>query len=138
MVDMVASNLKLEQRARNILRRLSGKCKGLSDTDLDSLLVKCNGSVKLAILVAETGGSVESCRENLTSAGGVLAKALTEASQPAETALPENRHFVLCIDGGGTKCAAVVGDKDGVVSHGFAGPCNMYGLHRSFISTIIN
>ncbi|KAJ5809673.1 uncharacterized protein N7503_001891 [Penicillium pulvis] len=125
MVDMVASNLKLEQRARNILRRLSVKCNNLSDADLDSLLAKCNGSVKLAILVAETCGSVESCRETLTSAGGVLAKALTEASQPADKCLPENRQFVLCIDGGGTKCAAVVGDKDGVVSHGFAGPCNI-------------
>ncbi|KAJ5532993.1 hypothetical protein N7494_009545 [Penicillium frequentans] len=137
MVDMVASNLKLEQRARNILRRLSGQCNGLSDTDLDSLLAKCNGSVKLAILVAETGGSVESCRETLSSTGGVLSKALTKASQPAETSLPENRHFVLCIDGGGTKCAAVVGDKDGVVSHGFAGPCNITD-NVSDVEVVIN
>ncbi|KAJ5630897.1 uncharacterized protein N7484_010997 [Penicillium longicatenatum] len=125
MVDMVASNLKLEQRARNILRRLSGKCQGFSDSELDSLLARCNRSVKLAILVAETSGSVESCREALASAGGVLAKALTETRQPAQKSLPESRRFVLCIDGGGTKCAAVVANKDGVISHGFAGPCNI-------------
>lgn len=130
MVDMVASNLKLEQRARNILRRLSGNCNGSSDSELDSLLGKCDGSVKLAILVAETSESVESCREALASAGGVLAKALSEPSRPAQISLPESRQFVLCIDGGGTKCAAVIADKEGVVSHGFAGPSNMYELHE--------
>lgn len=137
MVDMVASNLKLEQRARNMLRRLSGECNGLSDSDLDSLLAKCNGSVKLAILVVETGGTVESCQKVLTSAGGVLAKALIEASRPAQITLPEARQFVLCIDGGGTKCAAVVGDKDGAVSYGFAGSCNMYMLHGLLNGTIV-
>ncbi|KAM0095513.1 hypothetical protein ACP6JD_000905 [Aspergillus fumigatus] len=75
MVDLVASNLKLEQRSRNILRRLSARCDGMTDAELDALLARCKGRVKLALLVAETGEAVEQCEERLASAGGVLAKA---------------------------------------------------------------
>lgn len=128
MVDLVASNLKLKQRSRNILRKLSATCSSLPDSDLDMLLAQCNHSVKLAILVAETGLSVQSCLRQLEAAGGVLAEALSQVSKPAR--LPSNssecaRRFVLCIDGGGTKCAAVVADYNGVVGRGSAGPCNL-------------
>ncbi|CDM34315.1 ATPase, BadF/BadG/BcrA/BcrD type [Penicillium roqueforti FM164] len=124
MVDLVASNLKLEQRSRNILRRLSGKCQSLSDAELDALLARCNASVKLAILVAETGESVENCRGYFDAAGGVLANALAAISKPIEqkaTVTPTQK-FALCIDGGGTKCAAAVADGPNV---GSAGPCNL-------------
>lgn len=126
MVDLVASNLKLQQRSRNILRRLSKKCSIISDSELDSLLVKCSGSVKRAILVAETGESVEKCDTLLASTGGILSKALSASSQPVQAPTPESRQFVLCIDGGGTKCAAVIADEAGNLSHGSAGPCNLY------------
>ncbi|KGO42408.1 N-acetylmuramic acid 6-phosphate etherase MurQ [Penicillium expansum] len=127
MVDLVASNLKLVQRSRNILRRLSGKCQSSSNTELDALLARCNASVKLAILVAETGESVETCQGYFDAAGGVLANALAAVSKPIEqkpTSTPTQK-FVLCIDGGGTKCAAVVADGINVVGQGFAGPCNL-------------
>ncbi|KGO70627.1 N-acetylmuramic acid 6-phosphate etherase MurQ [Penicillium expansum] len=127
MVDLVASNLKLVQRSRNILRRLSGKCQSSSNTELDALLARCNASVKLAILVAETGESVETCQRYFGAAGGVLANALAAVSKPIEqkpTSTPTQK-FVLCIDGGGTKCAAVVADGINVVGQGFAGPCNL-------------
>lgn len=130
MVDLVASNLKLVQRSRNILRRLSGKCQSSSNTELDALLARCNASVKLAILVAETGESVETCQGYFDAAGGVLANALAAVSKPIEqkpTSTPTQK-FVLCIDGGGTKCAAVVADGINVVGQGFAGPCNLYDL----------
>ncbi|RHZ56160.1 putative glucokinase regulator family protein [Aspergillus thermomutatus] len=105
MVDLVASNLKLEQRSRNILRRLSARCGGMTD-----------------------GQPVEHCEERLASAGGVLAKVLetplakvTNAQTPAT-----NRQYVLCIDGGATKCAAVIADLKGtVVGRGTTGPCNL-------------
>ncbi|KAJ5720659.1 uncharacterized protein N7483_008593 [Penicillium malachiteum] len=125
MVDMVASNLKLEQRSRNMLRRLSGKCNARSDSELDSLLSESNGSVKLAILVAETGESVQTCQQSLDSAEGILSKALAGISQPNQPHIHGERQFVLCIDGGGSKCAAVVADKSGVMSYGSAGPCNL-------------
>lgn len=128
MVDLVASNLKLKQRSRNILRGISRKCNSLSDPELDALITKCNSSVKLAILVAETGEPVEACKTHLESAGGVLATAL-DGAQPTQSLSPSHelsRRFVLCIDGGGTKCAVVVADPTGLVSHGYAGPCNLY------------
>ncbi|KAJ5935064.1 hypothetical protein N7466_004611 [Penicillium verhagenii] len=127
MVDMVASNLKLEQRARNILRRLSAKCNIMSDSELDALLAKCSRSVKLAILVAETEASVESCQLTLTSTGGVLAMALSKALQSPQLSSSNShrRLYSLCIDGGGTKCSAVIADINGVISRGSAGPCNI-------------
>ncbi|KAJ5613373.1 hypothetical protein N7510_006567 [Penicillium lagena] len=124
MVDMVASNLKLKQRSRNMLRKLSPKCGGWSDSELDALLVKCNGSVKLAILTAETGQSAEDCARQLECVGGVLSEALIRPEGPHWSAMPA-RKFVLCVDGGGTKCAAVVADDTGVIGRGSAGPCNL-------------
>ncbi|KAJ5835381.1 hypothetical protein N7447_001407 [Penicillium robsamsonii] len=127
MVDLVASNLKLEQRSRNILRRLSAKCQSAPDAELDAVLAKCNGSVKLAILVSETGESVETCQGYFDDAGGVLANALAAISKPIEqkpTTTPTQK-FTLCIDGGGTKCAAAVANGTNVVGQGSAGPCNL-------------
>ncbi|KAJ5108163.1 hypothetical protein N7456_004838 [Penicillium angulare] len=125
MVDLKASNLKLEQRSRNILRRASPKCASLSESQLDGLLKKCNRSVKLSILVAETGESVEECEERLAFVGGVLSEALLTSSPHIPTIPQEQRRFVLCIDGGGSKCAAVIVDESNVLSYGSAGPCNL-------------
>ncbi|KAJ5142392.1 hypothetical protein N7476_003748 [Penicillium atrosanguineum] len=127
MVDMVASNLKLEQRSRNMLRRLSTKCSSMSDSELNALLSASKHSVKLAILVAETGESVDTCANLLKSAGGVLATALNEISQSSTQSMNTeiSGRFMLCIDGGGSKCAAVVTNADGLVSHGYGGPCNL-------------
>ncbi|CAG7983355.1 unnamed protein product [Penicillium olsonii] len=143
MVDMVASNLKLEQRSRNMLRSVSARCNTFSDAELDSLLVECNHSVKLAILVAESQCSVDVCEKHLASTGGVLAKALAVINRPNENTVVESiasRPFVLCIDGGGTKCAATVTDATGVVYQGCSGPCNLtdhVGDVDSVISTIL-
>ncbi len=129
MVDLVASNLKLEQRSRNILRRLSAKCNVSSDEELDAILARCNRSVKLAILVAETGESVQTCEGYFEAAGGVLAQALASVSKPIEqkpATTNLTRKFVLCIDGGGTKCAAAVAEGTNIVGQGSAGPCNLY------------
>lgn len=121
MVDLMASNLKLEQRSRNILRRVSPKCGSLADSELTTLLEKCNGSVKLAILVAETQETIENCQICLDKAGGVLSAALPENPLRSES----KRDFVLCVDGGGSKCAAVVADASGTLYHGNSGPCNL-------------
>ncbi|KXG48479.1 ATPase, BadF/BadG/BcrA/BcrD type [Penicillium griseofulvum] len=143
MVDLVASNLKLEQRSRNILRRLSPKCQSAPDAELDAVLAQCNGSVKLAILVSETGESVETCRGYFDAAAGVLANALAAISEPIEpkpTSTPTKK-FALCIDGGGTKCAAVVADEANVVGQGSAGPCNLtdsIGDIDGVISTLLD
>lgn len=127
MVDMVASNLKLKQRSRNMLRKLSKVCEPKSDADLDALLLNCSRSVKLALLVAETGLSVGECQSKLEQVGGVLAKALSvepAKGEASESQLLEQK-YVLCIDGGGTKCAAVIMNHKGDISRGLAGPCNL-------------
>lgn len=99
----------------------------MSDAALDTLLLKCNGSVKLALLVAETGLPVGDCLAKLDLAGGVLAKALDMRSVDAQVngCSTPDRQYVLCIDGGGTKCAAVISDRTGVIRRGIAGPCNL-------------
>lgn len=127
MVDLVASNLKLKQRSRNILRKLSKICESMSDSDLDAVLLDCNGSVKLALLVSETGLPANECQNKLNLDGGVLAKALSikPATEQANGPFTQGRKYVLCIDGGGTKCAAVVVDNTGSLGCGIAGPCNL-------------
>ncbi|KAF9884615.1 hypothetical protein FE257_001437 [Aspergillus nanangensis] len=129
MVDMVASNKKLEQRSRNILRRLSRSCEAMTDEDLDSLLLKCDGSVKLSLLVAETNLAVGDCRRHLELAGGVLAKALSmnaTTSHRNSHVQETDQRFVLCIDGGATKCAATIADHTGaIIGQGRTGACNL-------------
>lgn len=133
MVDLQASNLKLKQRSKNILKKISAKCAAMADSDLDALLIECDRSVKLAILVAETGMSIEECKRHLQSAGGILSKALDGVVQHVPLVSNElSRKLVLCIDGGGTKCAAVVADAAGNMSRGYAGPCNLYDISYLF------
>ncbi|KAL4738523.1 hypothetical protein BDV11DRAFT_215909 [Aspergillus similis] len=133
MVDLVASNAKLRQRSRNILRRLSAECANMSNSELDSLLSQCKGSVKLALLMVATRRPVEQCRQVLEAADQQLTKALELATtstlqrRGAEGRQSDkSMELVLCIDGGGSKCAAVVADKTGaVLGRGEAGPCNI-------------
>lgn len=131
MVDLVASNNKLKQRSRNILRKLSPRCDNMTDEQLDNLLAQCDGSVKLALMTANTGLSVEQSQRRLESAGGILAQALKAANKPCTGIQPNgsaapDRRFILCIDGGGSKCAAVITDEEGdILGRGLAGPCNL-------------
>lgn len=132
MVDLIASNAKLRQRSRNIFRRFNADFDSVSNEDIDALLTRCDGSVKLALLVAEAGRSVEECRQDLEACGQQLSKALATARSPtigSENMNGQEKGLVLCVDGGGTKCAAVVADHTGaVLGRGEAGPCNMYEL----------
>ena len=127
----MASNLKLKQRSRNILRRVSGICSGMTDSSLDNLLARCNGSVKLALVVAEKGVTVDQGRQRLETARGLLARALEIPEQNGSTtpAEPRSRQElpVLCVDGGGSKSAALVGlTSRGLIGKGNAGPGNLY------------
>jgi N-acetylmuramic acid 6-phosphate etherase len=101
----------------------------MTDQDLDDLLARCDGRVKVALVVAEKGLSVEESREQLEMAQGVLAKVITtenevQVKKPLVNGF-KHRRSVLCIDGGGSKCAAVVGDSSRNTGKGVAGPCNL-------------
>jgi N-acetylmuramic acid 6-phosphate etherase len=72
MVDLRASNTKLADRARRIVRAVTN----LSDKDTEVLLRDCGGEVKTAIVRHYTGYTSADARKLLSSAQGHLRKAL--------------------------------------------------------------
>lgn len=72
MVDLRASNTKLNDRAQRIVRAVTN----LSPTETESLLQKCDGEVKTAIVSYDRGVSAEEARRLLHAAHGHLRKAL--------------------------------------------------------------
>ncbi|MFI5272898.1 MAG: N-acetylmuramic acid 6-phosphate etherase [Ktedonobacterales bacterium] len=72
MVDVVATNEKLRERALSIVRQAAGVERAAAVTLLDA----CDGEVKTAIVVARTGLAPDRARERLAAHGGVLRAAL--------------------------------------------------------------
>jgi N-acetylmuramic acid 6-phosphate etherase len=86
MVDMRASNSKLADRARRIVRAVTN----LSDHDSEKLLRECGGEVKTAIVRHYTGFASADARQLLASSHGHLRKALeghypNQANGPVDT-----------------------------------------------------
>src|SRR5579859_4153024 len=75
MVDVQATNYKLQQRALSIVRQASG----LDATSAQTLLDLSNGEVKTAILAARANISPEQARERLAAHDYVLRAALEAA-----------------------------------------------------------
>lgn len=127
MVDLRATNVKLRQRARNILRLIGGAACKQTDGELDQVLQACRGSVKLAAVAIALDVSVADAEARLERNEGVLARVLGEARQAAaEEEHHDHDGLVLCVDAGGTSCKAVIMTKDGAAACGAAGPCNVY------------
>ncbi len=76
MVDVQATNYKLQQRALSIVRQATG----LDEQAARTLLDATGGEVKTAILVAQSNISPDQARERLTAHGYILRAAL-EAAQ---------------------------------------------------------
>jgi N-acetylmuramic acid 6-phosphate etherase len=72
MVDLRASNTKLADRARRIVRAVTN----LSDQESERLLRACDGEVKTAIISHYTGSSSADARRMLDAAHGHLRNAL--------------------------------------------------------------
>src|SRR2546429_7227544 len=72
MVDVQATNYKLQQRALTIVRQATG----LDEDAARALLEASNGEVKTAILVARTNISPEEARERLAAHDSILRVAL--------------------------------------------------------------
>ncbi|OQV02093.1 hypothetical protein CLAIMM_07343 [Cladophialophora immunda] len=129
MVDLRATNVKLQLRSRNILRTICGSQCPDSDAGLDALLSNCQGSVKLAIATLGLGASVAEAKALLEEAGGVLANVLkrpTNGGLNGQTTTDTRAlEYVLCVDGGGSKCAAVVISADGQRGYGEGPGCNV-------------
>ncbi|MFO0788559.1 MAG: N-acetylmuramic acid 6-phosphate etherase [Pirellulales bacterium] len=73
MVDLRASNIKLNDRARRIVRAVTN----LSPDDSERLLNNCGGEVKTAIVSHDRGVSADEARRLLHDAHGHLRKALS-------------------------------------------------------------
>jgi N-acetylmuramic acid 6-phosphate etherase len=76
MIDLRATNSKLADRARRIVRAITQ----LSDGESENLLRACNGEVKTAIVSHYTGYSSDESRQLLSSTKGHLRKALEKHS----------------------------------------------------------
>lgn len=129
MIDLQATNEKLQQRSRNIIRAICGSKGPSSDQELDIILSASGGSVKLAVATILLQTSVPEAKQRLKEADNVLAKVLRDSSKPGiYKSILNGGHveeYVLCVDGGGSKCAAVVLGKNGEVGRGEAGECNV-------------
>lgn len=119
MIDLKATNNKLQQRSRNIIRTICGPSAPVLDDELDQVLVLCNGSVKLAVATILLQVSGDEAAKRLEAAKGVLADVLDVKP------MAEDSHFVLCVDGGGSKCAAVLLGRNREEGRGEAGECNV-------------
>lgn len=138
MVDLKATNLKLQQRSRNILRSICGPRCPKTDEALDALLSSCGGSVKIAIASLSLGVSVSEAIGRLNDAGGVLAKIYDENEASPTRPVTNGTHveYALCVDGGGSKCAAAIMSSDGAIGYGEAGGCNVtdVGVEAAMLS----
>jgi N-acetylmuramic acid 6-phosphate etherase len=125
MVDLKATNLKLRQRARNVLRAVAGPTCVETDAELDLLLSACRGSVKLACASLATGLSVVEAEEHLSRHDGVLARVIESSKSAADSSGIHDDSLVLCVDAGGSSCKAVILSSGGLKVFGSAGPCNV-------------
>ncbi|KAI0483475.1 putative glucokinase regulator family protein [Xylaria cf. heliscus] len=128
MIDVKATNIKLKQRARNILRFVGGDACTQSDGELDEVLGRCHGSVKLAAATIVLNVSVADAEDRLKRNNGVLARVIEEAREKLREKESNVDDFVLCVDAGGTSCKAVIMSKGGEVGMGTAGPCNITSI----------
>ncbi|KAJ5815418.1 hypothetical protein N7474_007195 [Penicillium riverlandense] len=79
MVDLKISNEKLHDRARRVVRAIVPETAVFDvsrDDVLDEILTRCDGHVKLSILVATSGCSPEEGRAKLQASTGSLKRAL--------------------------------------------------------------
>ncbi|EGX95837.1 glucokinase regulator family protein, putative [Cordyceps militaris CM01] len=126
MVDLKATNVKLRQRARNILRAIGGQRCRQSDEDLDAVLAASHGSTKLAAVVLVLGVTPADAELRLARNSGVLARVLAEAETEGSAAGTDgDAGIVLCVDAGGTSCKAAILCRDGASGTGIGGPCNV-------------
>lgn len=126
MVDVKPTNVKLQLRARRILGEICGDRAPESDEELDGVLEACGKSVKLAAAKLCLNVSVEEAEVQLQKVDGVLATLLKEPKAVSGVEKGEDTKYVLCVDGGGSKCTAVIMSSTGAVGAGEAGPCNPY------------
>jgi N-acetylmuramic acid 6-phosphate etherase len=132
MVDLQTTNQKLTHRAQRIVRELTG----VGADEAATLLQRCGGDTKTAIVAQRRGVSPQEAQRALAAAGGHLREALENVESRAEGGnlsshdecqIP-SAELVLGVDGGGTKTVAwlarTCGDELQIVGRGEAGSSN--------------
>lgn len=127
MVDVRATNLKLKKRAAGIIREACGPSCSATDEELLELLEKCGGSVKLAIVSQRLQIPPSEAKGRLQAAGGFLSQVFKDQEDAATNGLVDDKctKYVLCVDGGGSKCAAYVLGTNGEISSSATDGCNV-------------
>ncbi|KAH6879870.1 putative glucokinase regulator family protein [Thelonectria olida] len=130
MIDLKATNLKLKQRAKNILRSVGGAFCPQSDQEIEALLEECEGSVKLAAAAMMLQKPVHFAHHALESNGGSLARVVEDPGRqhepiPNGPADPDAESFVVAVDAGGTSCSVVLMDRSRHSWTAQGGPCNV-------------
>jgi N-acetylglucosamine kinase-like BadF-type ATPase len=132
MVDLRATNTKLQARANRIVRILTG----LSVEESNQLLQKCGGELKTALVSHLAGVPAEEAQIRLAETGGQVRLALDrELLIPKRIFKTEARaDLFLAIDGGGTQTVALVAAKKSespdwtIVGRGESGPSNIQAV----------
>ncbi|MBI3461734.1 MAG: N-acetylmuramic acid 6-phosphate etherase, partial [Planctomycetes bacterium] len=142
MVDLKATNNKLRDRTRRIVKDLTG----LDERDAQELLNRCGGELKTAVVAHERNTSPEEARRLLDAAGqqlrGALACKTPGPSNYSGCVAPERglaSDFVLGIDVGGTSTTAVLarlmpGRDPEPIGRGTAGGANPLTIEWSYAS----
>ncbi|KAJ7064995.1 hypothetical protein C8F01DRAFT_983541 [Mycena amicta] len=85
MVDVYPSNAKCTARARNVIRAIAGNLadaysvsNASADDDLDGVIARSGGSVRLAVVVVVSGWGVPRCVDALERRGGSLRSVLED------------------------------------------------------------
>ncbi len=105
MVDLAATNLKLEDRSRRIVATLAD----VTPERAGELLKQSHGDVKAAIVMQRHSVSEEQARELLAIAGGQLRGALelpTPTEKRPESKSTSEDRLIIGVDGGGSKTLA--------------------------------
>ncbi len=132
MVDLRATNEKLQARSNRIVRQLTG----LDRDGADGLLAGCGRELKTALVSHLGGVSPDQARARLRASGGRVRKALG-ANGVHKAAAPKglNDDLVLGLDGGGTSTVALLARRAGgragaweLLGRGVAGPSNPHAV----------
>lgn len=123
MVDLKATNLKLKERSRTILRAIGGAACTQSNDELDQILDACHGSTKLAAVTIVLKCTVKEAEERLKESNGVLAQVFDFAQAENKSSTAEK--LVLCVDAGGSSCKAEFLGESGTIGCGTSGPSNL-------------
>jgi N-acetylmuramic acid 6-phosphate etherase len=135
MVDLQPLNNKLRERGSHIVVALTG----LPEQEAQTLLDRCAGEIKTAIIAHTQNLSPAEARLWLQAADGDLRSALETSTSPARTArqaptttAPGSRNpadLVLGVDAGGSKTVALLQSATSAaeppVGRGLAGPGNI-------------